>query len=94
LCFAFVQMTRTTPRRRTILHLSQIFLTDALTFITVDLRLPDNPAASQIPRHQFHDHAIPDQHSNEIAFGAAATDVSGDAVTTVDLHFVQPARQL
>jgi len=25
-------MTRTTPRRRTILHLSQIRLTDALTF--------------------------------------------------------------
>jgi len=32
LCFAFVQITRTTPRRRTILHLSQIRLTDALTF--------------------------------------------------------------
>ena len=26
-------MTRTTPRRRTILHLSQILLMDALTFI-------------------------------------------------------------
>jgi hypothetical protein len=33
LCFAFVQMTRTTPRRRTTLHLSQIRLTDALTFM-------------------------------------------------------------
>jgi len=30
---AFVQITRTTPRRRTILHLSQIRFTDALTFI-------------------------------------------------------------
>jgi hypothetical protein len=28
-----VQITRTTPARRTILHLSQIFFTDALTFI-------------------------------------------------------------
>jgi len=29
-----VQITRTTPRRRTILHLSQIRLTDARTFTT------------------------------------------------------------
>jgi hypothetical protein len=33
LCLAFVQITRTTPRRRTTLHLSQIRFTDALTFM-------------------------------------------------------------
>jgi hypothetical protein len=33
LCFWFEQMMRTTPRRRTTLHLSQILFTDALTFI-------------------------------------------------------------
>jgi hypothetical protein len=30
-------MTRTTPFRRTILHLRQIFFTEAMTFITVFL---------------------------------------------------------
>jgi hypothetical protein len=32
LCLGFSQITRMTPFRFTILHLSQIFLTDALTF--------------------------------------------------------------
>jgi hypothetical protein len=33
LCFWFVQITRTTPPRRTTLHFAQMRLTDALTFI-------------------------------------------------------------
>jgi len=33
LCRGFGQMTRTTPLRRTILHLRQILFTDAITFI-------------------------------------------------------------
>jgi hypothetical protein len=40
LCLGFSQMTRITPFRFTILHLSQIFLTEALTFTV--LFLPEN----------------------------------------------------
>ena len=49
LCFWFVQITRTTPRRRTTLHLSHIRFTDALTFM-MPSNLPHYPSACQVAR--------------------------------------------
>jgi hypothetical protein len=44
LCLGFSQITRITPLRFTILHLSQIFLTDALTFTAYTPKSPVPPA--------------------------------------------------
>jgi len=99
LCFELVQITRTTPRRRTILHLSQIRLTDARTFTAsllgsglMALSLSDNPTSRQITRGQFDNHPVPHKDANEIP-PESATDVRRNPVR-IDLHVVQPARQL
>jgi hypothetical protein len=85
LCFEFVQITRTTPRRRTILHLSQIRLTDARTFM-IRSRLPDDPAPLHIAGRELHDHPIADQQPHEIPLDAPA-DVRRNPVR-IDLHLV------
>ena len=57
LCFGLVQMTRTTPRRRTILHLLHIRLTDVRTFHAVlspwidAARRFHSGAVAERPRH-------------------------------------------
>ena len=84
-------MTLTTPRRRTILHLSHIRFTDALTFMT--LRLPDDPAARQIPRHQLHDDPVADQEPDKISLEPAA-DMRRNPLIAVDVDLIQTARQL
>jgi len=76
-------MIRTTPLRRTTLHLSHIFFTDALTFMT--LRLPDDSAARQIPRRQLHDDPVAHQEPDEIFFQTAA-DMRRNLPTAVDVY--------
>src|SRR3954453_22959968 len=49
LCLWFEQITRTTPRRRTILHLSQILLTEARTFIIFLLSAPARHRSARVP---------------------------------------------
>ena len=96
LCLALEQITRTTPRRRTTLHLSQIFRTDARTFISPS-GLPNDPSPRRIPGCQFHDDPVADQHPHEIPLGATSSispDVGRNPVFPVDLHLVEPARQL
>jgi hypothetical protein len=92
LCFAFVQMTRTTPRRRTTLHLSQIFFTDALTFMMSTpsgLCFADNSAARAVSYRQFHDHPITDEQPDEVPLHAAGR-VRRDPTLSLDLHVVEP----
>src|SRR5215831_16941005 len=56
-----VQMTRTTPWRRTILQLRQIFLTDASTFMFVPLsllRAERDPRPRQVVRRELDRHLV------------------------------------
>ena len=96
LCFALVQMTRTTPRRRTTLHLSQIRLTDALTFMlsyAFRLCLPDDPATCPVSGRQLHNHSITDEQPHEVPLDVAGR-MRRDPMLSLDLHLVEATRQL
>src|SRR6266852_3328306 len=99
-------MTRTTPRRRTILHLSQIRFTDARTFITASRRAGEfhgtspgsenplhYPTPTQIERGQLHAHSIADQQADEIAVQPIC-DVRSHLRSPVELHAIERAREL
>src|SRR6478736_5664706 len=77
LCFEFTQITRTTPLRWMILHLSQIFFTDARTFITQPSAVGSQPSAQlfvplndsstiQVVRRKLHRDLVSRQNTNEI----------------------------
>src|SRR5208283_5248383 len=106
LCLGFeVQITRTTPLRWMTLHLSQIFFTDARTFITQPSAVSDQPTANQksfVPIHnspaiqvvgrKLHRDLVPWQNADEV-LAHLARNVSQHLVFVLQFHPEHGIRQ-
>src|SRR5215831_9938224 len=93
LCLGVTQMTRTTPLRCTILHLAQIFLTDARTFTMGSLLVPVNdPTPRQVVRRQLDEDLVPRQDADEV-LPHLARDVRQDLMLVFQLHLEHRVRQ-
>src|SRR5258706_1884439 len=82
LCFWFEQITNTTPWRRTILHFTQIFLTDDLTFTFLPFP-PHDAAPAQVVGHELHHHRVPRPQAQQ---GRAARHVGGHLAAALALQ--------
>src|SRR5215471_11558903 len=87
----FSQMIRTTPLRRTTLHLSQIFLTLGRTFICLLMAVGD-AAATWVVRAHFDSHAVTGQNPN-IKLPHTSADCSEHDQPVVTLHTKHRVRQ-
>src|SRR6266511_5604013 len=88
LCRGFVQMTRTRPWRRMILHRSHIFFTDGRTFIartSPSLVAVHDPAARQVVRRQLYQNSVPREDPN-VVHPHLPRDVSQNVVPVFELH--------
>src|SRR5215510_7650510 len=87
LCLGVTQMTRTTPLRCTILHLAQIFLTDARTFTMAPLLVPINdPAPRQVVGRQLHEDLVARKDADEV-LPHLSRDVRQHLMLVLQLHF-------
>src|ERR687887_2559450 len=87
------QMTRTTPFRRTILHLRQILFTDAITFIRSSLRSKGDAALRQVVRRHLHRHLVARQDA-DVVHPHLPGDEGVDRVAVLQLHAEGGVRQV
>src|SRR5688572_27640783 len=94
LCRGSAQITRTTPLRRTILHLRQIFLTEAITFIKSSLlRSKLYPTLGQVVRRHLHRHLVPRQDA-DVIHAHLPGDEGVDRVPVLQLYSEGCVRQV
>src|SRR5688572_1039563 len=88
------QMMRTTPFRRTTLHLRQIFFTEAMTFInTSSLRSKRNTTLGKVVRGHLHRHLVARQDA-DVVHPHLPRDEGVDRVAVLQLHAEGRVRQV